>query len=94
MPAKEEKKAEEAKAVRKGPRPRGMAKFKPLPMEEAPIPEDELSENQLKKRAKAEAKRLAEVQQKKEDERLRKEAEEKERIRIANEIFEGMAAAN
>ena len=41
----EEKKPEPPKVVRKGPKPRGMKKFKPVPAEEVEVAEHEMSAN-------------------------------------------------
>ena len=94
----EEKKPEPPKIVRKGPKPRGMKKFKPVPQEEVEIAEHEMSANQKRKYEEKKAKQEAEEKARKEEaerKRLEQERIEKEeRARKAKMIFEGMAAAN
>ena len=84
MPAaKEETKAAEAAPVRKGPRPRGMKKFTQVKVEEAPIPEEDMSESQKKKAEKQRKKKEEELRLKKEQEKADRAAAEAERLKVA-----------
>ena len=61
------------KVVRKGPKPKGMAKFKPVKTEEKEIEENDLSVHQKKKRDERKIKQEAE-------EKARKEEAERKRL--------------
>ena len=89
----------------KGPKPRGLTKFKAVSTEEPQIAESELSENQKRKREQARLKKEAEEKAlREEQERIRqvkarkqKEREDREtegRRLKTEEMFRGMAMAN
>lgn len=89
----------------KGPKPRGLTKFKPIASEDQQIEENDLSENQKRKLEKQRAKKEAEDKAKREEEeRLKQEKIRKQKEREAKEIeerrlkteeiFRGMALAN
>ena len=89
----------------KGPKPRGLTKFKPVAAQEQKIEEEEMSENQkrkreqqrLKKEAEEKARREEEERQRQEKLRLQREREEREteERRLKTEaLFRGLAAAN
>jgi hypothetical protein len=84
-------------------RQRGLKKYKKMPMEEPPIAEEDMSENQKRKAEAAKLKLENEQREKqaalerkrKEDERLKQEKEQREReehVKMLENIFKDIAA--